>query len=138
MTTDHPALHANAAADLVTVVAGTFVRHSLRYAIADKVLDLIHAELGLAYAPVNVGPESPHRSGPGAICGDCGHWAVRHVNEAKPGCGGVADPCACTGFLWNGYRYDNPSDPDTTVRPDNGARLSVSGQGSAGSGGSGE
>jgi hypothetical protein len=49
-------------------------------------------------------------SGPGDICGDCGHFAFRHV----PGgcdCSDLVDmgvrkePCQCRMMLWNGKRW---------------------------------
>jgi hypothetical protein len=54
--------------------------------------------------------EQPYEAGPGAICGDCGHFAVRHISENPP-CTGVVKRCRCAGFLWNGKRYSNPSQP---------------------------
>lgn len=71
-------------------------------------------------------PEQPY--GPGAICDQCGHFALRHgpfVRQSKrsgrmlPGCDATdlveagirKGPCNCRGMLWLGVRWPRPSLP---------------------------
>lgn len=69
-------------------------------------------------------PEQPY--GPGAMCDDCGHFAMRHGPEVRqgkknklPGCdtrdlvnAGIRDkPCPCRGMLWLGVRWPRPELP---------------------------
>lgn len=58
-------------------------------------------------------PEPPY--GPGALCGECGHFAARHD---ETGCHGIPaiGQCThgavmlqpCTGMVWNGVRWPDP------------------------------
>jgi len=44
-------------------------------------------------------------AGPGAICGDCGHFAARHQDDGCPGMDGDGCRFNCGGFQWHGYRF---------------------------------
>jgi hypothetical protein len=45
-------------------------------------------------------------AGPGAICGDCGHFAGRHTGMGCPGMDGGGCRTHCKGMLWQGHRFE--------------------------------
>jgi hypothetical protein len=55
-------------------------------------------------------------SGPGSICEECGHFAMRHGTPAWEGdlaCHfprPVDNPCFCKGMLWHGHRIPMAGD----------------------------
>jgi hypothetical protein len=54
---------------------------------------------------------SLYEAGPGGICDDCGHFAMRHVNTDK--ClfpREIGKECQCKGMLWLGHRIDMGDD----------------------------
>jgi hypothetical protein len=47
--------------------------------------------------------ENLYEIGPGGFCGDCGHFAARHVGLR---CLWPERPCKCKGMLWQGKRIE--------------------------------
>lgn len=45
-------------------------------------------------------------TGPGGICAECGHFAMRHWLGACHFPRPADNPCVCGGMLWQGHRVE--------------------------------
>lgn len=57
-----------------------------------------------SYLRENLAVASLRDAGPGGICEDCGHFAIRHKGLACLFPRPKAEPCTCNGMLWLGQR----------------------------------